>query len=115
MQQPFWKQGEVAEPQQRPVGVSLIAVGYWLAAALLVVYGINEIAPALSTPAPTLERIQRVLDRLSPVVFGVMAVSIGWGLWRLRQEHYIVAVALHCFGIFGSLLAWGRSARTRWR
>lgn len=108
MQQPFWKRAGVAEPQQRPISVSLIAAGYWLAAALLVVYGINEIAPVLSTTAPALERIQRVLDRLSPVVFGVLAGTIGRGLWRLKQEHYIVAVALQCFGIFGSLLAWGQ-------
>lgn len=106
MQQPFWKRFAAAEPQQRPLGISLIALGYWLAAALLLVYGIREIAAALSTSVPAAELAELVLDRLRVGVWALLAGMIGRGVWRLRQDSYIVAVALHCFGIFGSLLTW---------
>jgi hypothetical protein len=93
----------------KPVGVTIIAIVFFLESAFVVLLGIRLARSGLITTSysgssglPELVAAAIVLA----VVFSALYALAGWGLWKLKNWGRLLAVALQTIGSAVDLLRW---------
>lgn len=93
--------------QQRPTGVTIIAVLMLLGGMSLIASGIG----VLALPIPVVDPVMQVLARnfivvgISTVLLGAAELVIGWGLYSLRNWARIATIVLLAIGTATNLVA----------
>lgn len=91
---------------QRPTGVSILAIWYFLAGVATVVSAIG----ILFAPLPTIPGLQtlttyQIIGGLVWLIIGVLQFATGWGLWELRKWAHTMATVFAALGLLGDLIA----------
>lgn len=91
---------------QRPTGVSILAIWYFLAGVATVVSAIGM----LFAPLPTIPGLQtlttyQIIGGLVWLIIGVLQFATGWGLWELRKWAHTMATVFAALGLLGDLIA----------
>jgi hypothetical protein len=96
---------EITRTHSRPTGISIIAVLFFLAAALDIVYGLLAM---VQVPTFVLTAQATWVVDVSPwgfLIAGLLAFFVGYGLWTLRGWAFWAAVIIEALNlIFGDVL-----------
>lgn len=96
----------------KPVGVRIIAICSFLAAAVIAIWGIRPmlllVYPMVKTSNGGSNGLAEIaaLVLLLSFVFGVLHLLTGWGLWRLKNWARVLAIVLYTFAAAFELLRW---------
>ena len=89
--------------RKRPLGITIIAILLFISAIIEIIGGISSVIG--NTPTGT---ISDVLLGWFPLVIGIIALILAWGLWTLKPWAYwgtlvleILNILVHFFGFFG--------------
>jgi hypothetical protein len=85
---------------ERPIGVSLIAILAFLGGALIILLSLCT----LFTPIPGGASIVPILIGLLWLALGVFYIAMGWGLWELRDWARIAVIVLQALNLIGGLI-----------
>lgn len=90
--------------QQRPTGVTIIAVLFFVAGALTILSGLYTLAVPIPYVAwmPALTSYQIVIGILA-ILVGGLDIAAGWGLWTLQNWGRITAIVLLALSAVGNL------------
>ena len=88
---------------RRPLGITIIAILLFISAVIEIIGGISSVIGTTHTST-----ISNVLLGWFPLVIGVIALVLAWGLWTLKPWAYwgtllveIVNILVHFFGFLG--------------
>ncbi len=92
--------------QQRPTGVTIIAVLFFIAGALAILSGLYTLAMPIPYVAwlPALTSYQVVIGIVT-ILVGGLDIAVGWGLWTLQDWARITAIILLALSAIGNLFA----------
>jgi len=96
----------------KPVGVRIIAIGFFLEAAVIAIMGIRPMLPLIyqliktSNDASTGLAEIAAMVVLDSFVFTVLHVLAGWGLWKLKNWARVLAIILSTLAAVFELLRW---------
>ena len=97
------QQESVGTIRKRPLGITIIAILLFISAVIEIIGGISSVRG--TTPTGT---VSDVLLGWFPLVIGVIALVLAWGLWTLKPWAYwgtlvveIINILIHFFGFFG--------------
>ena len=93
--------------QQRPTGVTIMAVLFFIGGALGVLSGLLVFAIPISTMDPLISMLvsyQIVIGIIMIIVSGLY-IAVGWGLWALQNWGRIMALVLLALGTIGNLVS----------
>ena len=97
----------------KPVGVSIIAIGSFLEAAVIAIMGTRPMLPVIYQLLKTsnygasngLAEIAAMVV-LDGSIFTVLHVLAGWGLWKLKNWARVLAIILSTLAAVFELLRW---------
>jgi hypothetical protein len=89
-------------PQERPTGITIVAVLFIIGGALSVLGGLYVLAQPLPSWVPVLTSYQ-IATGVAGVVVGGLGIAVGWGLWTLQEWARIGAIVLLALGAIGNL------------
>lgn len=92
--------------EQRPTGVTVIAVLLFIAGALAILSGLYTLAMPIPYVAwlPALTSYQIVIGIVT-ILVGGLDIAVGWGLWTLQDWARITAIVLLALNAIGNLFA----------
>jgi hypothetical protein len=91
-------------PEERPTGVTIIAVLFFIAGALSVLGGLYTLAQPLPSLIPALTSYQIAIG-IAGIVLGGLNIAVGWGLWTTQEWARIGAIVLLALSAIGNLFA----------
>lgn len=89
--------------QQRPTGVTIIAVLFFIAGALAIIGGLYTLAMPIPW-IPALTSYQIVVG-IAAILIGGLEIAAGWGLWTLQDWARITAIILVALSAISNLFA----------
>lgn len=89
--------------QQRPTGVTIIAVLFFIGGALAILSGLYILAVPLPW-IPVLTSYQIVIG-IAAIIAGGLDIAAGWGLWTLQNWGRITAIVLLGLSAVGNLFS----------
>jgi len=88
---------------RRPLGITIISILLFISAVIGIIGGLSSVIG--NRPTGT---VSDVLLGWFPLVFGIIALVLAWGLWTLKPWAYwgtlvveIVNILVHFFGFLG--------------
>jgi len=92
--------------QQRPTGVTIIAVLFFIGGALAILSGLYTLAvPIPSIPGMAVLTSYQVVIGIAGIVVGGLEIIVGWGFWTLQNWARITATILIALGAIGNLFS----------